>query len=66
MVFTYLAPLLTEVGSFTAGAVAPMLLVYGRRRGASATWPVAGWQTAPCSPSQLVSLAVLVAILLAL
>ena len=29
MVFTYLAPLLTEAASFPARAVAPMLLVYG-------------------------------------
>jgi DHA1 family inner membrane transport protein len=29
MVFTYFAPLLTGPGSFSAGAVAPLLLVYG-------------------------------------
>ena len=64
-VFTYLAPLLTEVGSFAAGAVAPMLLVYGV--GAALGNLAGGWLAdRALLPSQLVSLAVLVAILLAL
>ncbi len=64
-VFTYLAPLLTEVGSFAAGAVAPMLLVYGI--GAALGNLAGGWLAdRALLPSQLVSLAVLVAILLAL
>ncbi len=64
-VFTYLAPLLTEVGRFAADAVAPMLLVYGV--GAAVGSLVGGWLAdRALLPSQLVSLAVLVVILLAL
>ncbi|MFG1813973.1 MFS transporter [Kribbella sp. NPDC049174] len=64
-VFTYLAPLLTDVGSFAAEAVAPMLLVYGV--GAALGNLAGGWLAdRALLPSQLVSLAVLVAILLGL
>ncbi|TDD16021.1 MFS transporter [Kribbella turkmenica] len=64
MVFTYLAPLLTGVGSFAAGAVAPMLLVYGV---GAALGNLVGGRLADRAllPAQIVSLAVLVAILLA-
>lgn len=61
MVFTYLAPLLTDVGL----SVAPMLLVYGV--GAALGNLAGGWLAdRALLPSQLVALAILVAILLAL
>lgn len=64
-VFTYLAPLLTDVSSFAAEAVAPILLVYGV--GAALGNLAGGWLAdRALLPSQLVSLAVLVAILLGL
>ncbi|MFI7064398.1 MFS transporter [Kribbella sp. NPDC050124] len=65
MVFTYLAPLLTEVSSFGAGAIAPMLLLYGV--GATVGNLAGGWLAdRALLPSQLGALAVLVAIFLGL
>ncbi|MEV0284619.1 MULTISPECIES: MFS transporter [unclassified Kribbella] len=65
MVFTYLSPLLTEVSSFGAGAIAPMLLLYGV--GATVGNLVGGWLAdRALLPSQLGALTVLVAIFLGL
>ncbi|MEV5961297.1 MFS transporter [Kribbella sp. NPDC051952] len=65
MVFTYLAPLLTGPGSFSASAVAPMLLVYGV--GATIGNLVGGrLADRALLPSQLGALVLLVVLLLAL
>ena len=65
MVFTYLAPLLTGPGSFSASAVAPMLLVYGV--GATIGNLVGGrLADRALLPSQLGALALLVLLLVAL
>ena len=65
MVFTYLAPLLTGPASFPAGAVAPMLLVYGV--GATIGNLVGGrLADRALLPSQLGALALLVLLLIAL
>jgi DHA1 family inner membrane transport protein len=65
MVFTYLAPLLTGPGRFAAGAVAPMLLVYGV--GATIGNLAGGWlaDRAPLR-YQFGALALLVVLLVAL
>ncbi|TCO28369.1 DHA1 family inner membrane transport protein [Kribbella steppae] len=64
MVFTYLAPLLTDVGSFTAEAVAPMLLVYGL--GATVGNLAGGWLAdRALLATQLGALTLLVALFLA-
>ncbi|GAA1132218.1 MFS transporter [Kribbella jejuensis] len=65
MVFTYLAPLLTGPASFSAAAVAPMLLVYGV--GATIGNLVGGrLADRALLPSQLGALAMLVVLLVAL
>ncbi|MFI6826840.1 MFS transporter [Kribbella sp. NPDC050241] len=65
MVFTYLAPLLTGPGSFAAGAVAPMLLIYGV---GATIGNLLGGRLADRAllPSQLSALSVLVVLLIAL
>ncbi|WP_406054981.1 MFS transporter [Kribbella sp. NBC_00889] len=65
MVFTYLAPLLTGPGSFAAGAVAPMLLIYGV---GATIGNLLGGRLADRAllPSQLSALSVLLVLLIAL
>ncbi|MEV0804425.1 MFS transporter [Kribbella sp. NPDC050281] len=65
MVFTYLAPLLTGPGSFAAGTVAPMLLIYGV---GATIGNLLGGRLADRAllPSQLSALSVLVVLLIAL
>jgi DHA1 family inner membrane transport protein len=63
MVFTYLAPLLTDVSSFGADAVAPMLLVYGL--GATIGNLAGGWLAdRALLATQLAALALLAALFL--
>ncbi|MEU4606156.1 MFS transporter [Kribbella sp. NPDC023972] len=64
MVFTYLAPLLTDLGSFSADAVAPMLLVYGL--GATIGSLAGGWLAdRALLPTQVGALTLLVLLFLA-
>jgi DHA1 family inner membrane transport protein len=64
MVFTYLAPLLTDLGSFSADAVAPMLLVYGL--GATIGNLAGGWLAdRALLPTQVGALTLLVLLFLA-